>query len=162
MKKNKKSGRRITREKVLQVLYAYELNRDGLEALIDGNLSDLSNQTDKDFARSLIDKTIIHSKDFDEEIVARTNNWDLKRIALIDRILIRMGMCELLFFPEIPPKVTFNEVIEISKSFSTANSGKFINGVLDSYLDSLKTNNRLNKSGRGLIEESITKIDSVE
>jgi N utilization substance protein B len=152
-------GRRIVREKVLQILYAYEVNRDGLEALIDGVMADVESIDDREFARSIIDKAIIHSPEFDEEIKQRVNNWEFNRIALIDRILIRMGMCELLYFPDIPPKVTINEAIEIAKNFSTASSGKFINGVLDNYLDNLKETNQLNKKGRGLIEETISKND---
>lgn len=152
-------GRRIVREKVLQILYAYEINRDGLEALIDGVMADVENIDDREFARSIINKVIIHSSEFDEEIKNRVNNWEFNRIAIIDRILIRMGMCELLYFPDIPPKVTINEAIEIAKNFSTASSGKFINGVLDNYLDNLKQNNQLNKKGRGLIEETISKND---
>jgi len=77
--------------------------------------------------------------------------------ALIDRILLRMGITELLFFPEIPPKVSINEVIEIAKEYSTSNSGKFINGILDAILSDLKLNSNLNKSGRGLIDESFGK-----
>jgi N utilization substance protein B len=152
-------GRRIVREKVLQILYAYEINRDGLEALIDGVMADVENIDDREFARSIINKVIIHSPEFDEEIKNRVNNWEFNRIAIIDRILMRMGMCELLYFPDIPPKVTINEAIEIAKNFSTASSGKFINGVLDNYLDNLKQNNQLNKKGRGLIEETISKND---
>jgi N utilization substance protein B len=155
-------GRRIVREKVLQILYAYEINRDGLEALIDGVMTDVENIDDREFARSIINKVIIHSSEFDDEIKKRVDNWEFNRIALIDRILMRMGMCELIYFPDIPPKVTINEAIEIAKNFSTASSGKFINGVLDNYLDNLKKNNELNKKGRGLIEETISKNDLPE
>lgn len=60
------------------------------------------------------------------------------RIALIDKILLRMAICELLYFPDIPPKVSINEAIEIAKEFSTAGSGKFINGILDAILSDEK------------------------
>jgi transcription antitermination protein NusB len=93
----------------------------------------------------------------DEEINSRVNNWEMSRIALIDLILLRMGICELLFFPEIPPKVSINEAIEIAKEFSTAGSGKFINGILDAILSDLRTKGKLNKLGRGLIDETIIK-----
>ena len=85
------------------------------------------------------------------------DNWDLSRIALIDRILLRMGICEILFFPDIPPKVSINESIEIAKDYSTSSSGKFINGILDAILDDLKKDGKLNKKGRGLLEESLPK-----
>jgi transcription antitermination protein NusB len=149
--------RRVVRERVLQILYAYELNRDGLQALTDGMLSDIPEQADKQFGNDLINRVIIHQKDLDEEINARVNNWEMSRIALIDLLLLRMGICELLFFPEIPPKVSINESIEIAKEFSTAGSGKFINGILDAVLSDLKTKGKLNKLGRGLVDETIIK-----
>lgn len=155
---NQKFKRRFTREKVLQVLYAYELNRDSLQALTEGTLSDISNEKDKEFARSLINKVIIHKADFDEEIRKRVDNWEMNRIALIDKILLRMGICELLYFPDIPPKVTINESIEISKEFSTSKSGKFINGILDAILSELKETGKLDKSGRGLLDSTIGKM----
>ena len=67
-----------------------------------------------------------------------------------------MGFTEILYFPDIPPKVSINEVIEIAKEFSTSNSGKFINGILDSFLTELKSKGKLKKTGRGLIDESIS------
>jgi N utilization substance protein B len=67
-----------------------------------------------------------------------------------------MGICEILYFPDIPPKVSINESIEIAKDFSTAGSGKFINGILDAILAEEKKGGKLNKSGRGLVDESIT------
>jgi len=81
----------------------------------------------------------------------------MNRIALIDKLLLRMGICELLYFPDIPPKVSINESIEIAKDFSTAGSGKFINGILDAILSDEKKSGKLNKTGRGLVEESIHK-----
>jgi transcription antitermination protein NusB len=149
--------RRVVRERVLQILYAYDMNREGLQALIDGMLSDIPDQADKQFGNDLINRVIIHTKEMDEEINSRVNNWEMSRIALIDLILLRMGICELLFFPEIPPKVSINEAIEIAKEFSTAGSGKFINGILDAILSDLRTKGKLNKLGRGLIDETIIK-----
>jgi N utilization substance protein B len=62
-----------------------------------------------------------------------------------------MGVAELLYFPDIPPKVSINEAIDISKEYCTRNSGKFVNGILDAVLDELKKDNKINKTGRGLI-----------
>jgi N utilization substance protein B len=90
-------------------------------------------------------------------IKSKVSNWEMDRIALIDKLLLRMGICELIYFEDIPPKVSINEVIEISKKFSTAGSAKFINGVLDAVLNDLKKSGQLKKSGRGLIDESISK-----
>ncbi|MDH7605567.1 MAG: transcription antitermination factor NusB [Melioribacter sp.] len=153
----KKSNRRLLREKTLQILYAYELNGEGLSALTEFVLSDLSSQTDIDFAKQLINKTIANREILDEKIQAKVANWEMDRIALIDRILLRIGIAELLYFPDIPPKVTINEIIEIAKDFSTSNSNKFINGILDAIYNDLKNSGQLNKSGRGLIEKSLPK-----
>ena len=152
-----KSKRRIVRERVLQVLYAYEMNNESLQLLIDGTLSDIKDKADKQFANDLINKVLIHIKELDEKIMERVANWEMNRIALIDRLLLRMGICEILYLPDIPPKVSINESIEIAKDFSTAGSGKFINGILDAILSDEKKSGKLNKTGRGLVEESIHK-----
>jgi N utilization substance protein B len=152
-----KSHRRLLREKSLQVLYAYELNGEGLSLLTDGILSDLSSQADIDFAKSLINKVVANTAALDEKIQEKVANWEMERIALIDRILLRVGIAELFFFPDIPPKVTINEIIEIAKDYSTSNSNKFINGILDAILSDLKKSGNLNKTGRGLIEQTLPK-----
>jgi N utilization substance protein B len=72
-------------------------------------------------------------------------------MAFVDKIVLRMGVAELLYFPDIPPKVSINEAIDISKEYCTKNSGKFVNGILDSVLDELKRDNKLVKTGRGLL-----------
>jgi len=149
--------RRILREKVLQILYAYELNREGLNVLVEGVISDITSEKEKEFARNLVYRVLGHTEELDAKIMERVDNWEMSRIAVIDKILLRMGICELLYFPDIPPKVSINESIEIAKNFSTAGSGKFINGILDAILIELKENGKLNKTGRGLLDESVTK-----
>ncbi len=158
----KKSNRREIREKVLQVLYAYEFNGEGLTLLTNGILADVTAENDINFAKQLIDRVVGNRKELDERIKERVENWEMERIALIDRILLRIGISELFYFPEIPPKVSINEVIDIAKDYSTANSSKFINGILDAILSDLKKDGKLNKSGRGLIEESLPKKSSNE
>jgi N utilization substance protein B len=153
----KKFNRRVIREKALLALYAFEMNGDGLDELIEGMFVEVKNENDKSFGKSLIAKVIANRKDLDEMIREKVNNWEMERIALIDRILLRIAIAELLYFPDIPPKVSINEAIEIAKEYSTAKSGKFINGVLDAILTDLKQSGKLNKSGRGLIEESLPK-----
>ena len=152
--------RRLVREKVLQILYAYTMNKESLDALIDGMLSDVTEKADKDFANDLVNKVLVNKELLDKQIKDRVDNWEMNRIALIDKLLLRMGICELLFFPDIPPKVSINEAIEIAKIYSTAGSGKFINGILDAILSELKDSGKLNKTGRGLLEESISKTPS--
>ena len=151
-----KSKRRIVREKVLQILYAYEMNKDSLQPLSLEVLKDVTDNTDWIFAQELIRKVLSNIEDLDEKIIKRVTNWEMNRIALIDKILLRIGICELLYFPDIPPKVSINESIEIAKDYSTAGSAKFINGILDAVLADEKNTGKLNKSGRGLVEESIS------
>ncbi len=91
-----KSKRRIVRERVLQILYAYEMNHESLQLLTDGTLSDIKNKADKQFANDLINRVLIHVKELDEKIFERVANWEMNRIALIDRLLLRIGICELL------------------------------------------------------------------
>ena len=159
---DKKFNRRVLRERSLQVLYAYEMNKEGLTVLAEGILSDISNKADKDFSLELINKVIANYDALDEKIKERVNNWEMDRIALIDKLLLRIGIAELLYFPDIPPKVSINEVIEIAKDYSTSNSGKFINGILDAILNELKENGKLNKRGRGLIDESLPRKSSAK
>lgn len=157
---DKKSNRRDLRVKTLQILYAYEMNKEGLSALIDGILSDIENKVEKEFSIQLVNKVIANQKDLDVKIREKVDNWEIERIALIDKILLRIGIAEILYFPDIPPKVSINEVIEIGKDYSTSNSGKFINGILDAILSDLKEEGMLKKTGRGLIEESLPKKSS--
>ena len=151
-----KSKRRIVREKVLQILYAYEMNKESLEPLTLEILDEVIDEADKAFAHELIRKVLSNIEDLDKRIIQRVANWELNRIALIDKILIRIGICEILHFPDIPPKVSINESIEIAKDYSTEGSGKFINGILDAILAEEKKEGKLNKTGRGLVEESIS------
>ena len=94
----------------------------------------------------------IDSEDQSDEIIRKyAENWEFSRIALVDRLLLRMAICEMLSFPDIPPKVSINESIEIAKKYSTENSGKFVNGILDAVLVYLYEEGLLRKRGRGLV-----------
>ena len=137
-----------------------ELNPDSYNELITNFYDDLQGENEKEFSRSLIRKVIRNQEELDRFIESKASNWEFSRIALIDRLLLRMGIAEILFFPDIPPKVSINEVIEISKEFSTSKSSKFINGILDAILTELKSNKKLNKFGRGLIDGTSPKNSS--
>ena len=150
--------RRIVREKVLQILYAYEINNENLMGLSNSLLAEVTDENDKKFGEDLINRVLIHKKELDDKIQERVSNWEMSRIALIDKLLLRMAICELLYFPDIPPKVSINEAIEIAKEFSTAGSGKFINGILDAILSDEKLAGKINKTGRGLVDETVSKI----
>ena len=152
-----KSKRRKAREKALQILFAISMNDDAYAELINNFYDDMEGENEIEFSRSLVRKVIANQDKLDEYIKAKASNWELERIALIDKILLRMGIAELLYFPDIPPKVSINEMIEISKEYSTSKSGKFINGILDSVLNDLKKENKLKKFGRGLINDTLAK-----
>jgi N utilization substance protein B len=154
------SRRRQTREKVLQVLYAHQLSEEPILPIMESILTDLkANRDDFEFAKALVHSVLQHVGDIDKLIRAKVMHWESDRIAVVDRMILRMGIAELLYFPDIPPKVTINEAIEIGKVFSTANSGRFINGVLDAILEQLKESGTLHKTGRGLMEFSLPHDD---
>jgi len=145
--------RRVIREKVIQALYALEIAGDPVEQVVEQILVDLKKNRDAhEFARRLVIETVNHTPEIDKVIRGKVTNWDFKRIAVVDRLILRMAICELLFFQEIPPKVSMNEAIELAKLFSTEKSGQFVNGVLDAVLETLKASGDLAKAGRGLKE----------
>jgi N utilization substance protein B len=106
----------------------------------------------KQFGVDLLRKTIYNKEETETLIVPILENWDKDRVALLDMVLMQMALTELLYFPEIPVKVTMNEYIDLSKFYSTPKSGEFINGILDSILKKLKEENRIEKTGRGIVE----------
>jgi len=108
---------------------------------------------DSKFVQDLFVYTLQNDAKYQEMIADRTKNWESERIALMDTILMKMAICELLNFPSIPVKVTINEYLELSKDYSTPKSNSFINGILDKILGDLKKNNTIKKIGRGLIED---------
>lgn len=107
---------------------------------------------DKKFMIELYHKTILKGSEFEHIIETRAKNWEINRIALMDIILLKMALTELTQFPSIPVKVTMNEYIELSKYYSTPKSRVFINGILDKLINEMKTEQKIVKRGRGLIE----------
>jgi len=147
------SKRRLVRERVLQALYAHDISQNPIESVIEQIVSDLKkDKATFEFARQLILKVVETEAELDTIIRKRVANWEFNRLALIDRVILRMCICELLYFEDIPPKVSINEAIEIARRYSTEKSDKFVNGVLDSVLDDLKETGKLRKTGRGLLE----------
>jgi N utilization substance protein B len=146
------SKRRLIRIKVVQILYAYELSKDPIEKVKKDQLFDIEEIERVKFASDLIDKVLENAKKIDELIESSIDNWELDRIALLDKLALRMGVAEILFFQDIPTKVSINEAIDVAKLFGTNNSGKFVNGVLDAIHNKLKKEGLITKSGRGLID----------
>lgn len=111
------------------------------------------NEDDLEFVKTLFRKAVINHKENSLLIEKFTKNWDFDRIAFMDIILLELALTEAVEISSIPTKVSFNEYIEISKYYSTDKSSVFINGVLDKIIQYLKTENKINKTGRGLIGE---------
>lgn len=125
-------GRRLARELAMKVLYRFE-EGDADSPMMMTKLLDEKNYPDdvKAFCRTLVDTTINNLAMIDKEIIKVLKNWPYDRISVIDKTILRLGTCEVLFFEDIPPQVSINEAIEIGKKYGGADSGRFINGVLD-------------------------------
>ena len=106
---------------------------------------------DREFAIDLFRKTILNRSKFNEEISAKTTNWDSDRIANLDAVLLQMALCEFQKFPSIPVKVTINEYLEIAKEYSTPKSSIFVNGILDKIIKEYSDEGKYQKTGRGLL-----------
>lgn len=112
------------------------------------NFLDLISNEKREYAHLLL-HTVMDKEEYCMSLVQpKLNNWDAERVALIDLLLLRMGVCEMLYFPTIPTKVTINEYIEIAKMYSTPQSGQFVNGVLDNILKDLEREKKINKEER--------------
>ena len=124
--------RRAARKAVLEALFAYQFTCDNPKKTLEGVIR--TNQL-KDNNLDFMDKLfhcVIENSDFSEKLIkSHLQNWELGRVAQVDRLLLRMGICEIFFMDNIPPKVSISEMVEISKIYSTDESPGFINGVLD-------------------------------
>jgi len=149
--------RREVREGVLQALYAEYFYNGDWKHIIDTILKPkLKGAESIKFAEQLFLKTARNKDDLDDIIQDHIRNWKIERLAIIDRLILRLAICEFLYFEEIPTKVTINEAIEIAKKYSTRKSGRFVNGILDAALEHLKKEGKIEKKGRGLMESSPT------
>ncbi len=139
---------------VLQALVAKTFKNFSSEVFADNKLAQICPNWDEDqlFIIDLFNKAIDFETEYQELIAQKTKNWDADRIAMMDTLLMRMAIVELIHFSSIPVKVTINEYIEISKEFSTPKSNSFINGILDKIFSDLKSKGKIHKVGRGLIE----------
>ena len=154
MSQPRPNKRRQVRERVLQALYAFEASEDSAEHVL-RTLVRPTFEGDKTylrFAERLFLKSADARAEADVLIDRHVENWDLNRLARTDRYVLWMAIAELLYFDDIPPKVTLNEAVEVARAFGTDNSPSFVNGVLDAVLRELRDSDRMNKTGRGLVE----------
>jgi N utilization substance protein B len=125
--------RRDAREAAVQFLYQVDTHRPEKmdQALATFWAQNEEPQDVRDFAESLLRGVLEKMPEVDAKIRGLADNWDFERLAVVDRNILRLAIYEMLFRPEIPPVVSINEAIEVAKKFSTAESGKFVNGLLD-------------------------------
>ena len=126
-------SRRTARELALKILYQLEMKGSPLEAVLtDFWKNHVYPPQIRDFAKSLLRGVVEHGEDIDKKIQAFASNWEVSRMAVIDRCLLRLAAYEIQYRDDIPNVVSINEAMEIAKKYSTGESSRFINGVLDS------------------------------
>lgn len=122
--------RRKARELALQILFQYDVTKG--ECCIDDFFTDKNiDKNVKEFAIRLKDEVLAHLSEIDALIKKVAKGWTLERMAIVDRNILRAAICEMLYLPDIPPKVAINEAIEIAKRYGSEESGQFVNGILD-------------------------------
>ena len=139
MKDLNREEKRTTRCVCLQLLFSSEMSNEyKIDDLLDNFFYKSSEPLVENIKQSQIDyieklyKTTISNKDEVDKIIEnKLNNWEMKRVALIDKVILRMSISEMLYIEEVPPKVSITEGVEIAKVFSTDDSSSFVNGVLD-------------------------------
>jgi len=138
-----KNDKRNARIFALKMAYAYEMtkNNDSLSENINiESESDDFSEEILNYGKELVDIYIENVQEFDKQIVSKSSNWDISRIAFIDRIIIRLALSEMFYIDHVPEKVSIVEAVEIAKLYSTDDSSSFINGILDSiYNEKIKT-----------------------
>jgi len=149
---HKHINRSQEREFALSVLFACEFNQDPWADQMT-RLEQSAHIQCTSYVQQLVSLYHEHKPEIDSEITLLLKNWELKRVAVLDKVLLRMAQVELLYFPDIPPEVSINEAIELAKKYSTSASGKFINGLLDALFRKLAAEKRIKKTGRGLISK---------
>ena len=138
----------IVRSLVLKTIKSVKEESDDLQ------IADISYnwEDDSEYVQELF-KFAVRENDYLESLLkGKLQNWDIKRVAMTDKVLLKLALAELIYFPSIPTKVTINEFIEISKTFSTPKSKKFVNGILDGLSAELVDKGIIKKSGRGLLD----------
>ena len=122
------------RQLALQILYQIDITRENSAASLENFWRSQKKEVDsavKQFSLELVEGIQKNREIIDRKIAQYAENWELRRMAVVDRNILRQACFELLFRPEIPPKVAINEAIELAKHFSSVEAGKFVNGILD-------------------------------
>ena len=123
--------RRLARQSVMQALYAVEINNEYPKDVLDLYNQSFKSAEDDKYMKELFFCVIENKSRADELICECLENWEYNRVAIVDKILLRMGVSEIYHMDDIPPKVSISEMVEIAKVFSTEESSRFVNGILD-------------------------------
>jgi N utilization substance protein B len=125
-------SRRRGREFAMQLLYAVEVGKEAFAEALKGLVEDPELPMDaREYGTRLARKVLESQEDLDARIAAAASNWDLERIAIVDKLIIRCAVAELMYMQDVPLKVAINEAVDIAKKYSTGDSSRFVNGVLD-------------------------------
>ena len=141
-----KEEKRKSRIIALQALYAYQVSETTIDVLLKHIKSNQESEEVISYAKSLSMLTIDNLKDIDVYIIDNAHNWEFDRISLIDKLVLRLSLAEMIYEDSVPPKVSIVEGVEIAKEFGTESSGGFVNGILDSVYNKLVDNKVEDKS----------------
>ena len=131
-------SRRVAREWILKILYEIDIaKKNPLEAVADEIEDEPLDKDTADFVKQLVEGVSQHREELDKRIASLSHEWALDRQPVVDRNILRMCSYEILYCPGVPPAAAINEAVELAKKYSTAESGRFVNGVLGALLDSL-------------------------
>ncbi|MFW6158208.1 MAG: transcription antitermination factor NusB [Planctomycetota bacterium] len=120
------------RELALRALYLIDIRGPGIRTEVADYLeAEADGPEVLSFARALVEGVSLQREKIDEQIASVAENWEIHRMAVVDRNILRLGTYELMCLPDVPPKVAINEAIDLAKRYSTADSGGFVNGILD-------------------------------
>ena len=125
--------RTLAREHALKILYQVDITKRPVDVLLVDywTMEETKDQEISVYAKTLVEGVLKHVKAIDEKISQYATNWQLKRMAVIDRNVMRIGLFELQYTSDIPPKVAINEAVELAKKYGDLESSKFVNGILD-------------------------------
>ncbi len=124
--------RRLAREAVLKALYALELSLDPPEKVVDDIFGrGIFDDNSRRFINKLFTNAVKYKDWCEQQVADHLVNWNIERVALLDRLILQMAISEIFFMDDVPPKVSISEAIEIAKQYSTEESSSFVNGILD-------------------------------
>jgi len=148
------SRRRLSREIALKILYQIDMTGGApAEVLPEFYENFEAPQALRSFAERLVMGVCANREEIDRRIVSTSEHWRLERMPVVDRNVLRIAVFEMLFCPDIPPKVSINEAIDLAKSYGSEDSGAFINGILDKVLSQSSADSRSGHGGLGPGEE---------